>query len=144
MTVFACLLVWFLMAPFIRYGLAFLFAVPMLAVGEYLSEKKRGFYSILTGGLVFLIVVSISPYWDNYITDAGVFLKQNVTQPYYFSQKDYDDTEMESYEMNGNAVYYPKEGEINSYHVYPGTCYRIMAERTTLMGDNIKDGFKAK
>lgn len=144
MAVFACLLVWFLMAPFIRYGLAFLFAVPMLAVGEYLSEKKRGFYSILTGGLVFLIVVSISPYWDNYITDAGVFLKQNVTQPYYFSQKDYDDTEMESYEMNGNAVYYPKEGEINSYHVYPGTCYRIMAERTTLMGDNIKDGFKAK
>lgn len=144
MTVFACLLVWFLMAPFIRYGLAFLFAVPMLAVGEYLSEKKRGFYSILTGGLVFLIVVSISPYWDNYITDAGVFLKQNVTQPYYFSQKDYDDTEMESYEMNGNAVYYPKEGEINSYHVYPGTCYKIMAERTTLMGDNIKDGFKAK
>lgn len=144
MTVFACLLVWFLMAPFIRYGLAFLFAVPMLAVGEYLSEKKRGFYSILTGGLVFLIVVSISPYWDNYITDAGVFLKQNVTQPYYFSQKDYDDTEMESYEMNGNTVYYPKEGEINSYHVYPGTCYRIMAERTTLMGDNIKDGFKAK
>lgn len=144
MAVFACLLVWFLMAPFIRYGLAFLFAVPMLAVGEYLSEKKRGFYSILTGGLVFLIVVSISPYWDNYITDAGVFLKQNVTQSYYFSQKDYDDTEMESYEMNGNAVYYPKEGEINSYHVYPGTCYRIMAERTTLMGDNIKDGFKAK
>lgn len=144
MTVFACLLVWFLMAPFIRYGLAFLFAVPMLAVGEYLSEKKRGFYSILTGGLVFLIVVSISPYWDNYITDAGVFLKQNVTQPYYFLQKDYDDTEMESYEMNGNTVYYPKEGEINSYHVYPGTCYKIMAERTTLMGDNIKDGFKAK
>lgn len=144
MAVFACLLVWFLMAPFIRYGLAFLFAVPMLAVGEYLSEKKRGFYSILTGGLVFLIVVSISPYWDNYITDAGVFLKQNVTQPYYFSQKDYDDTEMESYEMDGNTVYYPKEGEINSYHVYPGTCYRIMAERTTLMGDNIKDGFKAK
>lgn len=144
MTVFVCLLVWFLMAPFIRYGLAFLFAVPMLAVGEYLSEKKRGFYSILTGGLVFLIVVSISPYWDNYITDAGVFLKQNVTQPYYFLQKDYDDTEMESYEMNGNTVYYPKEGEINSYHVYPGTCYKIMAERTTLMGDNIKDGFKAK
>lgn len=144
MTVFGCLLVWFLMAPFIRYGLAFLFAVPMLAVGEYLSEKKRGFYSILTGGLVFLIVVSISPYWDNYITDAGVFLKQNVTQPYYFSQKDYDDTEMEGYEMNGNTVYYPKEGEINSYHVYPGTCYKIMAERTTLMGDNIKDGFKAK
>lgn len=144
MTVFACLLVWFLMAPFIRYGLAFLFAVSMLAVGEYLSEEKKGFYSILTGGLIFLIVVSISPYWDNYITDAGVFLKQNVTQPYYFFQKDYDETEMESYEMNGNTVYYPKEGEINSYHVYPGTCYKIMAERTTLMGDNIEDGFKAK
>lgn len=143
-TIFACLAVWFFMAPFIRYGLAFLFAVPMIAVGEYLSEKKKGFYSILTGGLVFCIVVSVSPYWDHYITDAGVFIKQNLTQPYYVVQKDYDRTEAGSIEINGNTIYYPEQGEINSYHVFPGTCYKFMLERSTLMGYNIKDGFKAK
>lgn len=144
MTVFCCLTVWFLMAPFIRYGLAFLFAVPMIAVGIYLNETKKGFYSILTGGLVFCIVVSISPYWDRYITDAGVFVKQNLSQPYYIVQKDYDEAEEETYEMNGIIIYYPKNGEINTYHTFPGTCYKVMAERSTLIGDEIKDGFKAK
>lgn len=144
MTVFGCLAVWFLMAPFIRYGLAFLFAIPMIAVGNYLSEQKKGFYSILTGGLVFCIVMSVSPYWDHYITDAGVFLKQNLTQPYYIWQKDYDKAQEESYEINGNTVYYSGDGEINTYHTYPGTCYEFMLERSTLMGNDIRDGFKAK
>ena len=116
----------------------------MIAAGEYLSEKKKGFYSILTGGLVFCIVVSVSPYWDHYITDAGVFIKQNLTQPYYIVQKDYDRTETGSMEISGNIIYYPEQGEINSYHVFPGTCYKFMLERSTLMGYNIKDGFKAK
>ncbi|MDD6070689.1 MAG: hypothetical protein PUC12_07705 [Clostridiales bacterium] len=144
MTVFGCLAVWFLTAPFIRYGVAFLFALPMIAVGNYLSEQKKGFYSILTGGLVFCIVMSVSPYWDHYITDAGVFIKQNLTQPYYIWQKDYDKAQEESYEINGNTVYYSVDGEINTYYTYPGTCYEFMLERSTLMGDEIKDGFKAK
>lgn len=144
MTFFGCLSVWFLTAPFIRYGVAFLFAIPMIAVGNYLSEQKKGFYSILTGGLVFCIVMSVSPYWDHYITDAGVFLKQNLTQPYYIWQKDYDKAQEESYEINGNTVYYSLDGEINTYYTYPGTCYEFMLERSTLMGDEIKDGFKAK
>ncbi len=143
-TIFSCIAVWFFMAPFIRYGLAFLFAVVLIPAGEYLSDEKRGFYSILTGGIIFCIVVSLSPYWDHYITDAGVFVKQNLTQPYNIYQKNYDSTETGSYEINGNTVYYPLEGEINSYHVFPGTCYKFMLERSTLMGDEIKDGFKAK
>lgn len=143
-TIFGCLGVWFFMAPFIRYGLAFLLALPMIAVGEYLSEERKGFYSILAGGMVFCIVVSVSPYWDRYITDAGVFIKQNLTQPYYIFQKDYDAGEMESLEINDNTLYYPKEGEINSYHVFPGTCYKFMLERSTLIGDDIADGFKSR
>lgn len=144
LVVLGCLIVWFFMAPFIRYGIAFLLTIPMLAAGEYLSEKKSGFYSILTGGLFFCIVISVSPYWDNYITDAGVFIKQNLMQPYYICQKDYDRVETESYEINGNIFYYPKQDEINSYHAFPGTCYEFMIERSTLMGDNIKDGFKPR
>lgn len=142
--VFSNLAVWFFMAPFIRYGLAFIFAVPMIALGEYLSEEKKGFYSIFMGGLVFCIVASLSPYWDHHITDAGVFVKQNLTQPYYILQKDYDQAQEDTYVINGNAVYYSVEGEVNTYHTFPGTCYEFMLERSTLMGDDIKDGFMAK
>ena len=136
--------VWFFVAPFIRYGLAFLIAVIMIAIGEYLSEMKRGFYSIVTGGLVFCIIVSVSPYWDQYITDAGVFVKQSMKAPYYIRQKDYDEGSMDSCEINGNIIWFSAEGEINSYHVFPGTCYKDMLDRSTLIGDRIEDGFCAK
>ncbi len=144
MTILVCMAAWFFMAPFIRYGLSFLFAVIMIPAGEWLGEEKRGLYSIVTGGLIFCILVSVSPYWDHYITDAGVFVKQNLTQPYYLIQKDYDRTEVGSCEINGNLIYYPESGEINDYHVFPGTCYKPMLERSTLIGNEIKDGFKAK
>ncbi|MDE7178752.1 MAG: hypothetical protein K2O59_13150 [Lachnospiraceae bacterium] len=136
--------VWFFTAPFIRYGLAFLIAVIMIATGEYLSEKKRGFYSIVSGCLAFCIFVAVSPYWDQYVTDAGVFVKQRLGDPYYIRQKDYDEGSMDSCEMNGNVIYFSTGEEINSYHVFPGTCYKPMLERSTLIGGRIEDGFCAK
>ena len=144
LAVWGNLTVWFLMAPFIRYGLAFLIAVIMIAVGEYLSERKTGFFSIVAGSLLFCIVVSVSPYWDQYITDAGVFIKHSLKEPYYMVQKDYDRGSMDSCEINGNAIYFSTGEEINSYHVFPGTCYKPMLERSTLIGDRIEDGFRAR
>lgn len=144
LAIWANIAVWFYMAPFIRYGLAFLIAVVMIAMGEYLSEKKSGLYSIVTGSLAFCIIVSVSPYWDQYVTDAGVFIKQGLREPYYIVQQDYDEGSMDSCVINGNVVYFSTGEEINSYHVFPGTCYKPMLERSTLIGDRIEDGFKAK
>ena len=93
---------------------------------------------------MFCMFVSVSPYWDHYITDAGVFAKQNLKEPYYLWQKDYDRADEESIIINGNTIYYSTAGEVNSYHTFPGTCYKFMLERSTLIGDDIKDGFKAK
>lgn len=144
LAVWGNVLVWFFVAPFIRYGLAFLIAVVMLAVGEYLSERKQGLCSIVAGSLVFCILVSLSPYWDQYVTEAGVFVKQNLREPYYIVQKDYDRGSMDSCQINGNRIYFSTGEEINSYHVFPGTCYKPMLERSTLIGDRIEDGFRAK
>ncbi|MBD5521661.1 MAG: hypothetical protein HDR03_10695 [Lachnospiraceae bacterium] len=141
------LAVWFFMAPFIRYGIAFLFAVIMIAVGDYLSDFGRmngGFYGIVKGCLVFCIVVSVSPYWDRYITDAGIFIKHNIMEPYYIVQKDYESGNMESYEINGNKIYFSAEGEVNSYYTYPSTLYKGMLDEADLIGERIEDGFKAK
>lgn len=136
--------VWFFTAPFIRYSLAFLLSVVMIATGGCISEKRRGFYSIVTGSLLFCILISLSPYWDQYITDAGVFVKQRIREPYYLVQKDYEEGSMGRCEINGNPVYFSMEDEINSYHVFPGTCYKPMLERSTLIGNRIEDGFRAR
>ena len=142
---YANILLWFFNAPFIRYGLAFLFAVPALALGTWCTHEKKGLYSLVSGCLVFGIIVCLSPYWDHYITDDCVFLKQHLSDPYYISQKDYDQGTMKSVEINGNEIYYNAgDAEINSYFTCPGTCYKTMLDRTTLMENTIADGFCPK
>lgn len=138
-------LVWFLVAPFIRYGLAFLLILPILSIASWFDYEKSGFQSIVTGVLVFGIFMCLSPYMDNYVTDIGVFVKQRIKEPYYVVQKDYKIGSTESVEIKGNIIYYndyrTEEGEINSYHNFPSTCYQEMLEKTTLVSNNIKDGF---
>lgn len=145
LAIFANLAVWFMMAPFIRYGQVFLLAVPLVAVGEWLDDRRKGFYSILCGSLLFGIVITVSAYWEPYITYAGVFVKQNYDAPYYVRQQEYDKGEVESVTINGNTIYYNSGAEeINSYYYFPNTCYPHMLERSTLIGNTIEDGFRAK
>ncbi len=142
---YANILFWFFSAPFIRYGLAFLFAVPGLALGIWCTHEKKGLYSLASGCLVFGIIVCLSPYWDHYFTDDGVFFKQHLSDPYYLNQKDYDQGTMNSIEINGNTIYYNDgDAEINSYFTTPATCYKTMLDRSTLMGERITDGFCAE
>lgn len=138
------IVLWFFTSPFIRYGLAFLIAVIMIALGEYLSREKGKFYGIITGSLAFCIFVLVSHYGDQYIIDIGVFTKYSLNDPYFILQKEYDSCQMDSLTINGNQIYFSAEGDINSYHVFPGTCYQFMLERTTLIGNTIEDGFCAK
>lgn len=142
--IWANIAIWLFLSPFIRYGLAFLIAVIMIALGTYLDGEKEKLYGIVTGSLAFCILVLVSHYGDQYIIDIGVFAKHSLADPYYIRQKDYETGRMDSLEINGNPVYFATEGEINSYHVFPGTCYEGMLERSTLIGDTIKDGFCAK
>ncbi len=141
----ASALVWFFMAPFIRYGLAFLLTLPLISMASWYDYKKKGFHSIITGIIVVCMFFCFSPYVDNYVTDDGVFVKQNLLEPYYIIPKDYDVGGTESVEVKGNRIYYnaplPGEGEINSYHYFPNTAYKFMLERSTLVSEEIKDGF---
>ena len=140
--------VWFLMAPFIRYGLGFLLVIPLIGMASWFDYEKKGFQSIATGVLVFCIFLCLSSYVDNYVTDVGVFVKQRVMDPYYLVPKDYDDGSTGTMEVKGNIIYYndykKEEGERNSYHHFPNTCYSDMMERSTLVSENIKDGFVPK
>lgn len=144
----ASAMVWFLMAPFIRYGLAFLLVIPLLGMANWFDYEKKGFQSIATGALVLGIFVCLSPYADNYVTDAGVFVKQRLKEPYYGVQKDYDYGSTGSLEIKGNTIYYndykKEEGERNSYHYFPNTAYQFMLNRSELISNDIKDGFVPK
>ena len=142
---FASALMWFFMAPFIRYGLGFLLLLLVLGIAEWMSYVKKGMQSIAAGTLVALIMFCFSSYVDMYTMEMIGFVKDWVREPYYFAARDYDDGSTDSIEIKGNTIYYndyrTEEGERNSYFYYPNTAYQFMLERSTLAGDDIKDGF---
>ena len=142
--VLSCSIAWFFLAPFIRYGLGFLLATPMLAVGMWLKKNEPGsFYKLFSGCVVFLMFFILTPYWDHYFVDDVLFIKQNLTQPYYICQKDYETSPMTEYDMNGITVYSPTEGQITGYQYFPSSSYNSMINTTELRGNSLKDGFRS-
>lgn len=148
---FAGILVWLFSSPFIRYGLAFLLALPCLALGWFVDEvvslcqeKLFNFGKCCGVCLSLLVVLSFSPWIDEYFTDDLVFIRQYGSEPYYFMPKPFDDSDMGEEQMGDETVYYSYDGIVNSYYVTPSTCYKFMLDRTELIGDTIQEGFKAK
>ena len=134
---------WFFTAPFIRYGLAFLLVFPLCAVGEAL-EIIAGKKSVLLGLAAALIAVNFGSWIDNYFTDDMVFVKHYLTSGYYITPVPFDNPQMSTMDMDGLTVYVAGLDEVNSYYTCPGTCYDFMAERTELIGEGIRSGFKPK
>ena len=142
--VISCSVIWFVLAPFIRYGLAFLLATPMLAVGMWFHKKERSLYQLISGGIIVLMFFMGSAYWENYFTDDRIFLKDSLKEPYYSMQKDYDSTELQEIDMNGITIYAPTEGEVSGYYNFPTTTYPQMITDVELRGESLEDGFRNK
>lgn len=135
---------WLFLAPFIRYGLAFLLAVPLISVGIWMAgEVKGSMYRVFSGGVVFLMFFTLTPYWDHYFSDDLVFIKQNLFQPYYVVQKEYDTSPMQTFDMNGVTVYSPVEGDVTGYQYFPSSTYDFMIYNTELRGSTLREGFRS-
>lgn len=142
-SLFVSAIAWFLMAPFVRYGLCFLLIIPMLAIGEYLNHAHRGFDSIISGVLVACIFLSFGGYIGNYARDNRLFIQKYIKEPYYIIQQDYTYCNPKTVDMNGNIVYYYDNTEDeNDYYHCPSSYYSGMLMDSELMGDEITDGFK--
>ena len=136
---------WFFTAPFIRYGLAFLLILPCMAVGEWLRPVKMGPVRILSGFGAAAVFFSMSMYWDYYVLFDLVWVKQHLTDPAWVIQQDYDRVETGEMEVEGGlTVFYPLEGDNISYHAFPGTAYKTMAETCRMRGSSVRDGFMPK
>lgn len=156
LAIIAGLVLWFFTAPFIRYGLAFLLVFPLCTAADTICRlRERGRsgsagWSLRTldrtfsGLILLLLFLCFAGWFDNYAEDDLVFVKHEIRSPYYVLQEPFEDAETGSEELSGNTVYYSEGGEINSYYHCPSTCYKFMLDRTELIGDTIRQGFKAK
>lgn len=142
--IWASALLWFIEAPFIRYGLAFLLILPLLATVTCIDLNQRGFVRIALGVPALTILLLFTPYIDNYFQDFGVFAKHNLTAGYYVMQKDYDIVPTSTQMVGKFEMTFPSKGEVNSYYAFPGTAYQSRLDEIEARGDTLRDGFRHK
>ena len=142
-TVVANIEMWFLTAPFIRYGLAFLLIMPLCAMGDFFGEMFHR-WQIRFATIVLGMIVLFGSWITHYVGDDIEFILNYAKDGYIVWPIPFEDAETDEYNMNGVTVYNSAQEEINSYYYYPNSCYNDMINRTELIGDTIKEGFKAK
>ena len=135
---------WFLEAPFIRYGLTAILMLPFITAGIFADDRHGGFGRWFGSAAAVLMMLAFCSLTDNYMTGDIVFVKHNISSAYYIWQQPFDDNKMGYEELDGNKIYYPVKGEVNSYYYCPSTCYKMMLDRSELIGNTIKSGFRAK
>ncbi len=141
LTVFVGNLAWFWMAPFIRYGLAFLLEFPLLAIGSWLKRMENGGIRILAGFGSAVVYLLLCCYFSYYTVADMNWVKAHFRDPAYVRQQDYDRVETASMQVGSLTVYYPVNGDNISYHAFPATACKPMAQRTGMRGSRIEDGF---
>ncbi len=142
-TVLANIAMWFLNAPFIRYGLAFLLILPLCAMGDFFGEMFHRWqirFITIALGVAFLF----GPWIVKYVGDDIEFIQNYAKDGYVLWPIPFEDAETDEYDMNGITVYNSRSEEVNSYYYCPNSCYNDMINRTELIGNTIKDGFKPK
>ena len=129
---------WFVSAPLVRYGYAYVITMPLLVFGYLLiqcmaSDKK--IENVLTRGFQIVVILFLLSRIPGLYED----IIKTYTQPYYFAQRDYDVHEATTVEIDGITFYVPlQQGQIG-YDKFPSSLFVYPVE---LRGDGLKDGFR--
>ena len=79
---------------------------------------------------------------DQYVKDAGMFVKQRVKESYYILQKDYEVAELQNISIHNVIFFAPANGDQLGYAPLPSMAYPQMMFRSEMRGKEIKNGFK--
>ena len=136
----ACMLFWLLNAPTVRFGLAYLLALPAIFLGSFLAPKREGILTLILGFLVLSVLTCLMPYWNHYVTDDLLFVRHHLTERYYVVPKDYERFDAYEIALDGVTFYRPGNDGKCGYYGFPA-CMRDPKE-VELRGETIRDGFR--
>ena len=140
---------WFIEAPLIRYGIAYILIALFYMLGDMLDKAwtrdLNGPKRMARIVAVVLMVALLSPMWISlreYLQWDYECIRYYSDYKYFVKQEDYPRVEYEQKELDGVIVYYPAEdmGQIG-YHIFPAVWTKDTNDVKRL-GDDIKDGFK--
>lgn len=130
---------WIVTSPLIRYGCVYVYLTPAVVLGDVLAElfdiaDGENIRKYIRG--VCIAVIGIFILYK--MAALGKELTTAYVNDYWICQKDYDNYETLSYEIDGVTFYYPAEGDRTGYESFPSSPTKAQIR---LRGDGIKDGF---
>lgn len=143
-TVAASFIFWLLTSPLIRYGCVYVYLMPavvfggvydaVLSTGESVAEpvSVKAFRMCGMAAVVVLLIYKCAA--------LGREIVSSYVNDYWIAQKDYENYETQSYEINGVTFYYPMNGDQVGYEAFPSL--PTQAE-VRFLGEGIEDGFVA-
>ena len=137
-TVSACF--WFLSAPLIRYGYAYVVALPLITFGflylrllecKWIKSYARMFYRVFAVLLILFLATRVKGLAED--------IARTYREPYYLMQTDYEDGEAVTREVEGVTFYVPTDRALIGYNKFPSS---LLIWPIELRGDSIEDGFR--
>ncbi len=158
-------LFWIVTSPLMRYGCVYVYLTAAVVWGnvyieilQYLNvcpydsgtdTKKTGFndtgrilqktYAACAGRVIQILCIAVTGLFLLYKTAA--FVKEQAAayvNDFWLCQKDYENYDTLSYEIDGYTFYYPVNGDRTGYESFPSSPARA---KMRLRGDKIEDGF---
>ena len=150
-TVAASFLFWLCTSPLMRYGCVYVYlTVAVVGGGIYeavMSDetdriKERGQKGSIWGNMVKRAVLTLTILFLLY---KGLALGREIVfsyeNAYWLVQKDYENYETLSYQIEGVTFYYPIEGDKVGYDSFPSSPAKA---EISFLGDTLADGFIVK
>lgn len=142
----ACFLFWLLSSPLIRYGCVYAYLASAVIGGDMLTEllymdRRQDGRKESKRYKTYLEKASICAVGFFLAYKAVAFGKElagSYVNDYWIYQKDYDNYETESYEIDGFTFYCPVTGDQTGYDSFPSSPVQA---KIGFRGDGIEDGF---
>ncbi|HJA93829.1 MAG TPA: hypothetical protein H9717_12080 [Candidatus Eisenbergiella merdipullorum] len=132
-------LFWQFSAPLVRYGYAYVIALPTGVVGYWFCFFFGKTESRQNGLRLFLICMCA--FFLYKAADLGKAVRETAAQPYYIRQQGYGEYEAFTYEVDGVMIYVPADGGKIGYDKFPSSP-RVQDIELRRWGD-LSSGFRA-
>ena len=131
---------WFISAPLVRYGYAYITVVPLLMFGQLFIvgcsiKRLQAYAGYIHKAFCVILLCFLLTRFSGLITD----IQRTWKEPYYFAQTDYVDGDAEIRVVDGITFYVPTELGHIGYKKFPSSVFAIPFE---LRGESIEDGFR--
>lgn len=129
----ACLMMWLLTSPLIRYGEVYMLLMPAVLCGLVLEQLKAKAPGYLAVG-IFLVFGAAA--WGRFAVSYGM--------PPVLRPADYNWRKAQPQQLGEITVYIGADGDQLGYHYFPGTVNQGRLEKAALRTGQLEDGFCLK